>query len=333
MISKKITLNRYVERRISPETVRRIQDAAREYGYLPNLAARHLGSKRGHNQIIIAIITSFEAPLSLISGALTAIQKVNQERAYKNLSITTTVDMFHAGRLHELPALLDGSHFNAAVIANTLPEDDEFLANNPMSMPVVLIGRDIPNYSSVRDMPEATGDQAAEILFATGSQRMTILRPELLTQSTQGRVHGFRRKVEILTGKPPIAIVCQGFTAKDAYEAMADALSKGSRIDSLYSVMDSLAIGAYHAIKEKGMKIPRDITVIGTGDYPESPYMDPPLSTFNRSQYNMHEEAMRLLFRQLTGELSRSIQIVIPVIPVLRESTKRKPENQNKKGM
>jgi DNA-binding LacI/PurR family transcriptional regulator len=57
--------------------------------------------------------------------------------------------------------------------------------------------------------------------------------------------------------------------------------------------------------------------------------MAPPLSTFNQSQYNMHEEAMRLLFRQLTGELSRSTQIVIPVIPVLRASTQRRPENQN----
>lgn len=322
--------NRHAERRISSETVRRIQEAARTTGYLPNLAARHLGSKRGHSQIIIAIITSFEAPLPLISGALTAVQKVNQETAYKDLSVATTVDMFHAGRLRELPALLDGSHFNAAVIANTLPEDDHFLAHHPMSVPVVLIGRDIPNYSSVRDMPEATGAQAAEILWGTGSRRMAVLRPELLTQSTLGRVQGFSRQVQILTGHPPVEIICRGFTAKDACEAMSETLSKSNPIDSLYSVMDPLAIGAYYAIKEKGLQIPHDIAVIGTGDYPESPYLDPPLSTFNQSQYNMHEEAMRLLFRQLTGELSRSTQIVIPVIPVLRASTQRRPENHHK---
>jgi LacI family transcriptional regulator len=87
--------------------------------------------------------------------------------------------------------------------------------------------------------------------------------------------------------------------------------------------MDSLAVGAYRAIKESGLRIPQEVAVIGTGDYPVASYLDPPLSTFTRSQYNIHEEAVRLLLRQLIGEIKSPTQVLIPVLPVLRQSTQR----------
>ena len=87
--------------------------------------------------------------------------------------------------------------------------------------------------------------------------------------------------------------------------------------------MDTLAVGAYHAIKESGLRIPQDIAVIGTGDLPIVSYLDPPLSTFTRSQDSMQEEAVRLLLGHLIGEIRRPTQILIPVLPVLRLSTQR----------
>jgi LacI family transcriptional regulator len=69
--------------------------------------------------------------------------------------------------------------------------------------------------------------------------------------------------------------------------------------------------------------MPQDVAVIGTGDYPIAAHLDPPLSTFTRSQYNVHEEAVRLLLRHLTGQAKTPTQVLIPVLPVLRQSTQR----------
>ncbi len=316
--------NRHKERRISPKTVEIVQEAARKMGYKPNISARTLRTYGSANHpTILAIITSFEAPLPLISVTLSALRKIAKEPSFEQLNITTTVDMFEAGRLKDLPGIIDGSRFNAAIIANTVPDDDLFLSDHPMQIPSVFIGRDIPNHSSVRDMGDMTGKQAADILYSTQSEQMAVLRAELMTQTTIARLDGFIEDGRRLTGQEPVQIVSKGFSEKDGYEAMHQFLKNGGTIDSLYAITDSLAVGAYHAIKQHGLRIPNDIAVMGTGDYSVSPYLDPPLSTFTRSQYNMHEEAVRLLLRQLTGEITNPMQIVVPVIPLLRESTQR----------
>ncbi len=316
--------NKYIERRISPKTVQMVQEAAKKIGYMPNISARRLRTYGSANHpIIVAILSSYEAPLPLISTTLSAMLKLVKLKPFEHLNLTTTVDMFKAGELSALPGLLDGSRFNAVIIANTLPEDDAFLIEHHLPIPTVFIGRDIPNYSSVRDLADMTGKQAADILFSTESRKMVILRAELMTQTTQARLDGFLEDAGRLVGHEPQQVVCQGFSEKEGFEAVRSFLKNGGRLDGLYAITDSLAIGAYHALKQHGLRIPDDVTVIGTGDYSVAPYLDPPLSTFTRSQYNMHEEAVRLLLRHLTGEIKHPTQIVVPVIPVLRESTRR----------
>lgn len=315
--------NRHLERRISAQTVDIVRKAAAEAGYLPNISARRLRTYGANNYLVIAIITSYQAPLPLISASLSALHRVAQESAYQHMPFVTEVDMFDAGRLRDLPGLLDGSRFNGAIIANTIPEDDKFFAAHTIPIPVVFIGRDIPNCCSVRDLADQTGRQAAEILFSAGTKKPAILRPRLLTQTTTGRLKGFSEAVRNATGQEPDQIIAEGFREKDGYEAMTAYLGQKPPVDGLYALIDSLAVGAYLAIKQKGLRIPQDLAVIGTGDYPVAPYLNPPLSTFTRSQYNMHEEAVRLLLRQLTGEIKSPTQVVIPVIPVLRESTRR----------
>ena len=316
--------NKYIERRISPKTVKRVQEAIRKIGYLPNISARKLRTYGSENHpLTIAIITSFQAPLPLINITISALRRVSEETDFNHLKYTITVDMFDAGKLHKLPGLLDGSRFNASIIANTTPDDDAFLTEHFVPTPVVFIGRNIPNYSSVREISDMTGKQAAETLVSSGSTNLAILRAKIMTQTTMARLKGFIENTEKLTGRKPTQIIASGFSEKDGYEAMQQYLSTGKKINGLYTIMDSLAVGSYHAIKEKGYRIPNDITVIGTGDSSVAPYLDPPLSTFTQSQYNMHEEAARLLFNQLTRKTTQPMQIVVPVIPVLRASTCR----------
>jgi LacI family transcriptional regulator len=254
---------------------------------------------------------------------MAAIQTVAQEPTFQNIKYSITVDMFQAGKLKYLPGLMDGSRFNAAIIANTIPQDDQFMTDHPIQTPIVFIGRNIPNYSSVREMADITGKKAADILVAAECRNLAILRANLMTQITQARLNGFLENALQLTGALPAEITANGFSEKDGYLAMRQFFTTDRKIDGLYVITDSLAVGAYHAIKEKGLKIPQDIAVIGTGDNTVAPFLDPPLSTFNRSLINLHEEAVRLLFRQISGQITQPTQIVVPVVPVLRDSTRR----------
>src|SRR5580698_7250603 len=60
--------NRHVERRISAATVQKIREASSRLGYLPNISARRLRSGTStKNHVVLALVTSFEAPIPLIN--------------------------------------------------------------------------------------------------------------------------------------------------------------------------------------------------------------------------------------------------------------------------
>ena len=73
--------------------------------------------------------------------------------------------MFSAGHLREMPGLLTGDHFNAALIMNTTAADDAFLTRVHLPYSSVLVNRAIPGYASVVETATA-GGRPAEIFFA-----------------------------------------------------------------------------------------------------------------------------------------------------------------------
>jgi LacI family transcriptional regulator len=175
----------------------------------------------------------------------------------------------------------------------------------------------------VRASAQKIGQQAADILISAESRDPAVLYAGLLTQTTSSRLEGFTKRIGETLGKEPVEMVADGFGEKDGYKALRNSLGQSRKIDGLYCVMDSLAVGAYSALKERGLRIPQDVAVVGTGDYPITAYLDPPLSTFTLSENNLREEAARLLLGHLSGEIKTRTQILVPTMPVLRQSTHR----------
>src|SRR6185503_9878340 len=136
---------------------------AARLGYLPNIGARRLRSPAGvKNSLVLAFVTSYEAPLGLVSDLIYELrQSVVAGGAGRSFSVV--IEMFSAGHLGEMPGLLTSDHFNAAIITNTTADDDQFLHRTHLSYPVVLVNRAIPGYSSVVEDPNC-GARAAEVL-------------------------------------------------------------------------------------------------------------------------------------------------------------------------
>jgi LacI family transcriptional regulator len=314
--------NRHVERGISPETVDRIRAASAKLGYLPNISARRLRSGTSQkNNIVLAFVTSFEAPLSLASHLIVELrQLVSGGGGSRDMTFSVMVEMFPAGRLKDMPGLLTGDHFNAAIITNTTPEDDQFLNRSPLPFPVVLVNRAIPRYSCVVEDPEA-GGLAAGVLLRGKRRHLAVLSGSPLTQTTQNRLDSFVRATAGHLGRPPKEIVAGQLSEAAAYDAMIRFLKRGERVDGVYAVTDGMALGAYHAIKEKGLSIPGDIAVVGVGDYDISAFFDPPLSVVGVLRSELGKEASRLLMRQLEAPGLPPLKVEIPVQSVMRAST------------
>ncbi|MBL9207437.1 MAG: LacI family DNA-binding transcriptional regulator [Opitutaceae bacterium] len=293
--------NRHVERRISPETVEKVKAAAARMGYLPNIGARRLRSGVGAKPtVILALITSYEAPLSLVNHFVSGLREVAQEPGGPLGGVATMllIEMFAAGHLQDLPGLLSGDHFNAAIITNTTTDDDAFLAAHPLPYPTVLVNRRIPGYSSVVE-DAGSGVRAAEILVGMKRRKLAVLHGSPLTQITKTRIDSFMRTAQALTGVPAREIIASQLSEEAAAEAMNRFFEAGGTVDGLYTVTDGKALGAYHAIRQAGLSIPDDIAVIGVGDYDISRFFSPPLSCVGVPHSELGRSAARLLLQRL----------------------------------
>ncbi len=314
--------NKHVERRISPATVAKVRETAARLGYMPNINARRLRSgAESLNSVTLAVITSFEAPLTLVNHIIKAIRKAvdNERKNGSPYQFTVTIDMFNAGDLASVPGLLSGSHFNAAIITNTTPKDDHFLQRVQLPYPVVLVNRSVPGYPHVCEATDI-GSRAADILVDHGRRKLAVLYGQPVTQVTHHRINSFMRQVYSRLGSTVQEIVADTLTERTAANAMRKCLEADAHIDGIYAVTDGMAIGAYHCIKQMGMQIPANVAVVGSGDYGFPALFDPPLATAGEDSIQRAESAVNLLMALIHQREIATTEIVTESTPQLRES-------------
>jgi len=320
-----VLANRHVERRIATETVRRIREATHLLGYVPNMAGRRLRAHRSATrQFDLAILTSFEAPLPLVGQALQALQRAVDVQTTTDTRYAVAIEMFRAGRIRDKPGLLDSDRYHGVIITNTLPEDDAFLTEAKLPYPVVILGRRIPGYCCVLEAPTFVGRHSAEVLLDAGCRQPAVLHGRRLTHTTSDRLQSFVQTVRERTGRDPAVLVSEGLQPPQGATALEDFFVRGGKLDGLFTVTDSLALGAYRIIKQSGRTIPANVAVVGVGDYELAEYFDPPLTTVAGANDAMVAEAIPLLFRLLRGEADTPHEVLVVPPVFLRESTQRK---------
>lgn len=318
-----VLANRHVERRLSGKTVERVRAAAKEFGYVPNMAGRRLrANSSAVKQIDLAVITSFEAPLPLVSHVLRTFQQEVDQLTNEKARFSVAVEMFHARRLSEVHGILDTTRFNGVLIANTLPEDDEFLQSAHLPYASVILGRRIPGYNCVLETPGVVGRNAASILAEAGARNIAILYGKDLTQSTKDRVDSFISEVRARIEREPVRVVSETLSAGDSHAAMAKFLREGGVCDGLFAVTDSLVQGAYFALSERGLQVSEDVAVVGVGDSAAPEFLTPPLTATGGDSSVVEAKAVGLLLQLLRGEKKEESQICVTPLPIIRVSSR-----------
>ncbi len=316
--------NKHKERRISEKTVELVRRQAKRLGYHPNVAARRLRIQRDMKVCQVAVITSYETPFHVSSNLVRAIE-ATASKYYSNITAFVEIIMFHRDKISDLPGVIDGSRFNAAVITNTSFEDDLFFKDNKVSYPVVFIGRDIEGYSCVRDDDYSIGELAAtELIVNCRCKNVAIVTPDdnLLTQATKRRCEGFWERCAN-DGISAYVLKSQAINESSAADVVSRAL-KSNKIDGLYCVSDILAMGAYYAINQEKLSVPKDVAVIGIGDVSWGEFMNPPLTTFSTLNSKMKDDyAAKMLFEQLYEKKTEGVSRIFHTGIVRRNSTMR----------
>ena len=116
-------------------------------------------------------------------------------------------------------------------------------------------------------------------------------------------------------------LVVEGYpTPADGKEAMEKLLSLAVRPTAVFAASDMLAIGALAAAREKGMEVPRDVSIGGFDDIDFAAYCNPPLTTVRVPAREMGETAVRVLMEMIEAGSSTPRQMELDTELVIRES-------------
>lgn len=117
---------------------------------------------------------------------------------------------------------------------------------------------------------------------------------------------------------------CEQDTSEKGYDAMKQILELGSGMPTaIFAANDRIAYGAIDAIKERGLTIPDDISIIGNGNYEDSKYRRPPLTTIEIERGKLVGMALDMLFKRMRNNSGRAQIKYAPFNLIERASCKK----------
>lgn len=281
--------------RVSERTRERVTAAVRELAYRPNIFARSLVTNRSNALGIVVIDVS-----SPFFGAIVAgIESVADAHGF-HLLVTSG----HADARRELAQIefLAERRVDALILFVEEVGDYDLLSRNDQGPPVVLIGRSIPELEGrcVYVDNELAGWLATRRLIAAGHTRIAHITGPLAHRDARNRLAGHHRALTEAGLAYDERLVVEGdFQESTGVLATHRLLERGYGFTALFAANDQTALGAYVALRERGLGVPDDISVIGVDDVLFTRFAWPPLTTVAQPLNEMGECAARLALRSL----------------------------------
>jgi len=229
-----------------------------------------------------------------------------------------------------LDSLVDGFLVSVSSETKTF---DHIKKINDKNVPLVIFDRVCPDLDTPRVIIDNTdgGFQATEHLIEQGYQRIAILAgPKNLTISNL-RLDGYLAALKKYKRKADHSLIvhCE-FSQQHAYNATLELLSKKQKPDAIFTISDRMAIGAMLAIKEKGLRMPKDIGLVGFNNDPVVSLVTPAISTVDQPAFELGKTAAKLFIERMHNDNMDKVEIVMKPKLIVRESSLKNTKKLNK---
>ena len=284
--------------RVSDETRIRVLQAAAELDYVasPTAASLASGQTRAVGVIVPFVTRWFYA--SVVQGA----EELLREEGYDLL-------LYNLGGDREARRRVFRSHLlrkrvDAVLVLSLTPTDEEVQALAKLDRPVAVVGATVPGWASVRIDDNETARIAMQHLLDLGHRRIGYIGGSLEEQldfaAPLDRLHGYRAAMDCAGIEVvPSWEVIGDFTVRGGLAAMRLLLEREPRPTAVFAASDEMAVGAVHAAREAGLRVPEDISVIGIDDHDMAEFFE--LSTVAQPVHEQGQLAARLLLDALAA--------------------------------
>jgi len=300
---------------IRPETRQRVLAAVHELGYRPNRAAQGLRTRRTST---IGFITDEVAVESFVGQIITGAHDV----AWHNGSVLLVINTMRSRAVTRVALdnlvdrQVDSIIFAAAgTRLVTLPP-------GAGRAPTILVNCFTANGSLPCVLPDEVGGGriAARILIDAGHTRTAYLTGVPGAWATRARLRGYREELRSAGLDAGDQIVLGGnYQADSGYELTLDLLAKRHRPTAILCGNDRMALGALMALREKGVDVPGEMSLVGYDDQDALvSRISPAITNVRLPFYEMGRWAAERMFG--LGVAGLPPRTYLPCIPVLRES-------------
>jgi LacI family transcriptional regulator len=303
---------------ISPRTRKRVLKAIAELHYRPHHIARSMRTRQ--TGLLGMLILDITNPVHSVIAS--AVESAAYARGYKVVLYNVSENAEREQECLEASAegLVDG-----LILVNTVDREHTFAFLAESRLHAVLIdclaSRTIPVVSVDNFQAAYVATQHA---IALGHRRIAHLAGSDRQWIGQQRIQGYQQAVA--DSQLPYQRVFVSNTGQWDYRAgyltMSQVLSEPERPTAIFAASDLMAIGAYRAIAEAGLRVPHDISVIGFDDIEAAAYAVPPLTTIRQPFREIAESAVSLVVDLITGQEMDDVQRTLAAELVIRESTR-----------
>lgn len=290
------------KRRVASTTINRVMELARETGYRPDPVAASL--RNGQSKLIGVLIPSLD---DIVLGILvTAIDQAAREHGYLSTVIATHDD------LDTRPEVIDrllGRRVDGLILCDStigeeeVPQLSSGSRRGTASIPAVYAMRRSNSHPSVSADDFAGGALVARHLIDAGHQDLALVPGPPNARTAVDRAEGFletiRSESAATVQLPPDG--AGGFAVADGHRAVTALLDAGAHPTAVFCTNDHTAIGAGRALQEHGLRVGRDVALVGYNDIPLAAYLEPPLSSVRTDVNAMGRLAFLNLITQIEG--------------------------------
>jgi len=308
--------------RISMKTKDKIKEVAASLGYRPNTLASNLRNKKSNTIGIVVPLINRHFFSSVISG----VEDVAFAAGY-NVVISQSNDLAEK-EINIVQSMfsnrVDGLIISIAMQTSTFEHLKIFMKKN---IPLVFFDRAVPEIETDKIVVDdfAGGFKVTQHLIDQGYQRIAHLAGPQNLFTYFDRKNGYieaLRKNEIPYDKSLVLV--NSLTSDEGISAVRQLMDLPNPPDAIFCGNDTTALSSMIYLRDRGIRIPEDVGIVGFSNEPFSKVVSPSISTIAQPGFQMGQKAAEMLIGQIENKERTYRTIVLPTELIIRESSSRK---------
>lgn len=168
--------------------------------------------------------------------------------------------------------------------------------------------------------------QAVDHLHQLGHQKIGFVKGLAYSLAARERLEGFLAQMDkhSIPVREDFMLTSNYYSFEEGYEAGLRFVDLKEKPSAMFVVSDIVAMGFIRALKDYGIQVPDDVSVVGFDDLPFSKHFEPSLTTIHQDTKVLGEKAAKKLLELMHGKTDNRTGVVkVPVTLVVRDSTKK----------